>query len=84
MVEESILKGYVSGTSSATFLALIPKCDKPESLSNFRSIALCNLVYKIISKINKNRIKPMLSKFVSKEKIRLLENRQIMDAIGVV
>lgn len=58
----------------ATFIALIPKSDKPETFNNFHPISLCNLVYKIITKVISNRIKPMLSKFLTKEKFGFLDN----------
>jgi hypothetical protein len=43
---------------------------------------LCNLVYKVISKIIANQIKPILSKSLSAEQLGFLEGRQIQDAIG--
>ena len=62
---------------------MIPKKDKPEPFKDFRLIAVCNLVYKIISKIIANIINPFLSKHMSKEQFRFLNNRKIMEAIGV-
>jgi hypothetical protein len=83
VVEESRLKGKVIGALNATFLALIPKSDKPDSFAGFRPISLCNLIYKIITKIIATRIKSFLSTGISKEQFGFLENRQITDAIGV-
>jgi hypothetical protein len=54
------------------------------SFGGFRPIALCNLVYKIITKIIAARIKTSLSVGISKEQFGFLEGRQITDAIGVV
>jgi hypothetical protein len=61
MVEESRLKGMVSGALNATFLALIPKSDKPDTFEGFRPISLCKLTYKIITKNIVARIKSSLS-----------------------
>jgi len=83
MVEESRRKGRVPGALNATFTALIPNIDKPDSFGGFRPIALCNLIYKIITKIIVARIKSSLLVGISKEQFGFLEGRQIIDAIGV-
>jgi hypothetical protein len=57
MVEEARLNGNISGGLNSTFIALIPKVNKPQSFGDFRPILLCNLCYKIISKIIANQIK---------------------------
>jgi hypothetical protein len=84
LVEESRRKGRVSGALNATFVVLIPKSDKLDSFGGFRPIALCNLLYKIITKIIAVRIKTSLSVGISKEQFGFLEGRQITDAVGVV
>lgn len=48
-----------------TIITLIPKCNNLETLSNYRLISLCNSVYKIISKIIIERIRPMLKNLIS-------------------
>jgi hypothetical protein len=67
VVEESRVKGKIIGAINATFVELIPKSDKPKSFDGFRPISLCNLVYKVISKIIAVGIKAFLSKGISKE-----------------
>jgi hypothetical protein len=81
-VEDSRRRGEVIRSLNSTFLALIPKVNKPSSFGDFRPIALCNLCYKLIAKIIANRIKPILSRTLSGEKLGFLKGRQILDAIG--
>ena len=48
-----------------TFITLIPKVQNPERVSNFRPISLCSVIYKIVSKVIANRLKPLLDSIVS-------------------
>ncbi|XP_075663170.1 uncharacterized protein LOC142632688 [Castanea sativa] len=43
-----------------TYLTLIPKVKSLEHVTEFRPIALCNIVYKLISKVLANRLKVIL------------------------
>ena len=43
--------GYINISLNSTFIALIPKKDKPSSFADFRPISLCNLLYKLIAKV---------------------------------
>ena len=48
-----------------TLISLVPKCQSPKTLGNYRPINLYNLVYKIVTKIIVGRICPLLNKLVS-------------------
>jgi len=61
---------------------LVPKNNKPQQFRDYMPISLCNLVYKVISKMIENMIKTLLSKFLSEEQLGFLEGCQIQDAIG--
>jgi hypothetical protein len=64
-----------------TLISLIPKCIGPETLSQFRPISLCNTVYKIVTKIIVNRIRPLLSNLVSPFQAAFIPGRRGVDNV---
>ena len=60
------LSGIIPPSLNSTFLALIPKTDKPRTFADFRPISLCNLLYKLISKVIAGRLKPFLDQGISR------------------
>jgi hypothetical protein len=82
MIEESRENGSIKGSITSTFLALIPKENKSTPFGYYRPISLCNLCYKLISKVISNRIKPIMSSNLSEEQLGFLKGRGIHDAIG--
>jgi len=81
VVEESQTSGQVLPALNATFLTLIPKEERVTNPKQFRPIALCNVIYKIITKVVANRLKPILPFIISKEQAGYVEGRQIMDRV---
>ena len=53
-------KGYRYGALNDMFITLIHKKDNPNFFSDFRSISLCNMVYKLVTKIIVDRLNPFL------------------------
>nr|KYP34061.1 Transposon TX1 uncharacterized [Cajanus cajan] len=64
-------------------IALIPKCPNPSNMKELRPIALCNVIYKILSKALANRLKPLLHKCVSVEQAAFVQDRLITDNVLV-
>eukprot|EP00253_Pinus_taeda_P019985 PITA_19985 len=67
VVEDLRKNKIVLKALNTSFLSLIPKHDNAMTPDRFSPITLCNVVYKIISKIIVNRLKPLLPTLVSEE-----------------
>ncbi|KAK1311615.1 hypothetical protein QJS10_CPA07g00002 [Acorus calamus] len=67
--------------ANTTFIALIPKGPNPSTIKDFRPISLCNLWYKIMSKIIARRIATLLDKLILPQQVAYVPGRIISDNI---
>ena len=81
VVKETRTSGQVLLSLNVTFLTLIRKEEMDTNLKQFRPISLCNAIYKIITKVVANGLKPIMTFIISKEQARYMEGSQIMYTI---
>ena len=64
---------------NSSLIVLIPKLPSPTSFNNYRPISLCNVVYKIISKLLVSKMRPFLHKLISPCQSTLIPGRWIVE-----
>lgn len=64
-----------------TFITLILKVNNLSKVGEYRPISLCNVIYKIITKVLANRLKIILPKIISSNQSAFVPDRLITDNI---
>ena len=75
--------GEMPPALNETFICLIPKVKSPQKITEFRPISLCNVSYKIISKVLANRLKRILAYVINESQSAFVPGRQITDNVLV-
>ena len=82
-VKNAFDEGNFDNKFNDTFVALIPKVDKPESLGQFRPISLCNVSYRILTRFLVDRMRPFLSNLIGPHQSSFLPGRMTTDNIVI-
>jgi len=87
VVTKTILDFLNNGLSPPNFnempIVLIPQIKEPKRVSDYRSISLCNVVFRITSKVTANRLKKILPFIISDTQSAFVHGRLITDNVLV-
>ena len=78
-----LLNGHLPPELNQTYLTLIPKVKNLEKVYEFRPIAFCNVLYKLVSKVFANRLKKILPHIISETQSVFQSDKAISDNILV-
>ena len=83
IVLDFLNSGISSPKFNETHIMLIPKCNEPKKITEYRPISLCNVVYKIVSRAIVNRLKKILPTIISDTQSAFVHRRLITDDVLV-
>ena len=81
MVNDFLVSGELDSRLNITNICMIPKTERPIRMTELRPISLCNVGYKIISKVLCQRLKLLLPSLVSETQSAFVAGRLISDNI---
>ncbi|XP_050238477.2 uncharacterized protein LOC126687968 [Mercurialis annua] len=84
LIKRIFQNGEMDNDLNRTLISLIPKSVKPETIKDFRPISLCTVMYKLVTKIITNKLKPIMPLIVSPTQVSFIEGRNITDNIIIV
>ena len=80
-VKSFFTTGKLHKAFNCTLVSLIPKAQNPETVKEYRTIACCTVVYKIISKVLTNRLHGVIQSVISDSQAGFIPGRKISDNI---
>ncbi|XP_057432405.1 uncharacterized protein LOC130725171 [Lotus japonicus] len=81
MVADAFVASKGESSLLETFIVLIPKVENPLRFKDLRPISLCNVAYKVITKVLVNRFRPLLDELVGPLQGSFIPGRRTKDNI---
>lgn len=80
-VKDFFITGKLYKAINCTTLTLIPKIPNPTTVKDYRPIACCTVLYKLISKVLAARLQKVMSYIISEAQAGFVPGRGIADNI---
>lgn len=77
LVQHFYNTGSLEEKVTATNIVLVPKTHGPKLMKDLRPIALCNIAYKVVSKVISNRLKDVIVFVISETQSTFIPGRLI-------
>jgi hypothetical protein len=77
LVSEFYTNASLPADLNQTFITLIPKKPNPVTPQDFRTIGLCNVIYKIVAKSLADKVQPHLPTYISQTQSAFISGRHI-------
>ncbi|XP_043714817.1 uncharacterized protein LOC122663178 [Telopea speciosissima] len=83
LVVDFFKTGCIAKELNRTYICLIPKVGAPETADQFHPISLCNVAFKIITKLVADRLHGILDQLIASNQSAFIPNRLISDNVMV-
>ncbi|GFZ11161.1 hypothetical protein Acr_22g0005590 [Actinidia rufa] len=83
-VKEFFVSGKILKQLNHAVISLVPKTASASRVEEFRPIACCNVIYKVISKILAARLSPILESLIDPGQSAFVPNRSMVENIYMV
>ena len=80
-VQSFFLFGFMPTGVNATILTLVRKTTNAQTMKDYRPIACCNLLYKVISKVLANRLKIIFPDAVERNQCAFITERLLLENV---
>lgn len=80
-IQRIFASGFLPDSMNTTHIRLIPKIVGPKNVADYRPIALCNVFYKIVSKLLSLRLKQVLNDIISENQSAFIPGRAISENV---
>ena len=82
-VLQALNTGIMPKGINDTYICMIPKTKNLQKITDYRPISLCNVIYKLISKVFANRLKKILHSVINEAQSAFVLGRLITDNVVV-